>query len=292
MVVSFRGEAMKTALYACLLLVLSGCQSAFGPGTPSGLRPIAAPVTLGNQPIENALVTQRESIVGYKHGYSGSITIDSKILVDIQRAGACLHLRSEVIDVDTRFLYILESFETLYRMQVNARIGRAVSYRADMDQGEVSASLTVRGQPSPEASDSTLIFNILLEQLHLGGQTVRQDEVVLRYRLGDVVPEVTGEQADYAYSLRIVGETAVAGRPVVVARAEGYVWGEDKPMRIDGVIHFDQATGVATFSDTELRHLSSADDDTRIRVVRDLSLEQSGEGRGAPARSGKCLVET
>jgi len=272
---------MKIALYACLLLALSGCQSAFGPGAPAGLKPI-----------ENALVTQRESIVGYNQGYSGSITIDSKILVDIQRAGACLHLRSEVIDVDTRFLYILESFESLYRMQVNARIGRVVSYQADLDVGEVSASLTTRGQASPEASDSTLIFNILLEQLHLGGQTIRQDEVVLQYRLGDVVPQATGEQADYAYRLRIIGETSVAGRLVVVARAEGYVWGEDKPMGIDGVIHFDKATGVATFSDTQLRHLSGAEDDTRIRVVRDLSLDDSGEGRNAPARRGKCLVET
>lgn len=284
---------MRLVFFCATVLLLTGCQS---PGTPWGLRPIAAPVTFGNAPIVNATVHQRESIVGYKQGYSGSITVDSEIAVDVERAGACLHLRSEVLEVDTKFVYVLDFYQDLYRARFNARKGRSVSYKADLEVPTVTASVTTNGESSPQASDNTLIFSLLLEQLHLGGVTVAQDEVVLRYRLGDFIRYLEGEQADFTYSLRIVGETEVDGRPVVVARAEGHIWAETKPMGIDAVIHFDKATGVASHADTRLWHVSGADSDTRIRVVRDMVME-GGAGREAPDRNhasspkGKCQVE-
>ena len=55
-------------------------------------------------------------------------------------------------------------------------------------------------------------------------------------------------------------------------------------------------TGALNHSDTQLWHVSGADSDTRIRVVRDMVLE-SGPGAGSADRNqtktnrGKCQVE-
>jgi hypothetical protein len=54
---------MRIAVLAALALLLLACQ---GPAQFSDLRPIAAPVTLGNAPVVNALARDRETIVGYR----------------------------------------------------------------------------------------------------------------------------------------------------------------------------------------------------------------------------------
>lgn len=290
---------MKFVVYAFVILSLAGCQTILGPGLPSGLQPIEEPVTLGNVSVVNATVHQRESIVGYKQGQSGSITIDSEILVDVQRAGRCFYLRTEVLSVQSRFANIIETWAEIYRMQFAAREGRVISYEADLDTAEVSARLAREGAASPGQAANALVYNILLEQLHFGGETVAQGEELLRYRLGDQVAGLEKAQADLVYSLRAVGRAVVAGRPVIVAQAQGHIWAEDAPIAIDAVMYFDERSGVAVHSDTTLRHLSGEEADTRIRIVRDLNLEEprpDGNGTTAPARSpaapGKCQVET
>jgi hypothetical protein len=280
---------------AAAVLLLSGCGTFSGPGLPAGLEPIAAPVTLGNVPVAEATLHQRETIVGYKRGYSGSIVIESEIEVDLQRGGPCLYLRTEVVDVDSRFTNIIESWTNIYRMIFAAREGQEVWYEVDLDTAEVTASM-LKPEPSlPTTGDKSLVFNILLAPLHLGGETVAQGQELLRYRLGDLIPGLPADEAELTYTLKAVGRTVIEGRATVIARAEGHVWGDDAPMTIDQVVHFDEATGVALHSEAEFRSLP-AKDANRLRIVQDLDLESAartaGDSRGAarPEPLAHCQV--
>ena len=159
-----------------------------------------------------------------------------------------------------------------------------------------NASVARKGSTPVESSDPSLIFNVLLEQLHLGGETVRQGEEVLRYRLGDLLPYLRGEDAERTYSLRIVGSSDHEGRPVVVARAEGYIWAADEPMSIDGTHYFDIETGVALYTNTQLHHVSGSDTNSRVRFVRNLELRpprtaQAGSGEAKGLAWGECVNE-
>jgi hypothetical protein len=290
---------MRLAIFVgvTLTLAVTACQGPLDPGVSWSARPLAEPVTFGNAPIVNAQAHDVETIVGYKQGQSGSITVDSYIRVAIQRAGTCLNLRSEVLNVHTSFTQILEHWQAIYRMRFAARKGRIIDYVADMSDGTVTANVSQKGSIPVDTSDPTLIFNILLEQLHLGGETVSQDEEILRYRLGDLVPRLRGDDAERIYSLRVVGRSEHDGRQVVVARAEGYIWAEDEPMSIDATHLFDVATGVAIHSNTQLHHLSGSEANTRVRFVRDLELDPlrwAGSGRTSRADDlawGECSSE-
>jgi hypothetical protein len=292
-------KRMRFTIFAgmTLALAVAGCQGPLGSGIPWGTSPLAEPVTFGNAPIVNARAHDIETIVGYKQGQSGSITVESYNRIAIQRAGACLNLRSEVLNVHTTFHHILDYWEELYRMRFAARKGRIIDYVADMSEGTVTASVSDKGSSPVDTDDPTLIFNILLEQLHLGGETVSQDEEILRYRLGDLVPRLRGDDAERAYSLRVAGRSEHEGRQVVVAKAEGHIWANDEPLSIDAMHFFDVATGVAIHSNTQLHHLSGSDANTRVRFIRNLELDpvrRAESGRTFAAEDlawGECVSQ-
>ena len=260
---------MRIAVFFCMAVALAACQTTFGSGVTSSRQDIATPITLGNAPVVNGRAYDRLTITGYKQGHSGSISVVTETRIDVQRVGACVHLRTEVKKVKSEFRNIMEHWENIYRMQFSSRIGETVNYEADLDETEITAVETRRGNASPKIRDRVLIFSILVEQLHLGGETVVQNAELLRYRFGDLMPGLEPAQADLYYSLRAVGQAIFKERPVIVAETEGHIWIEDEPMAIDATVLIDIETGVSVHADTHLRNLSGEGRNTRIRMVRD-----------------------
>lgn len=134
-------------------------------------------------------------------------------------------------------------------------------------------------------------------QSHFGRATLRQDQEILRYRLGDIAPRLMGDDADLVYTGKVAGEATFEGRPVVVLRTNGGVLLEGELMRIKGIAYIDEATGVSVYTDARLVPIGDKSSNVTIRSVQRLEIEEwlranpaaAGKGEVGPCGGGRSV---
>mgnify|MGYP000359325334 CR=1 FL=1 len=276
---------MRRVLPLLFALFVTGCQLPSAPSAPSGLRPIEGSVTLGNVPVVASAATLTESVTGYDRGESGMVRIESRLRVNACRRGDHMAVGIEFTAVDSTFYNIQESWANWNRMLFAARVGQAWDYDVDLADGSAMVEWAGPGQVRRGAADGEAVFDVMTKQSHFGGVTLRQDEEILHYRLGDLVPGLAGEQAELSYTLRVAGRAVFEQRPVVVVRVSGAMQLDDKPLHVAGIIYLDEATGASLFTDTRLAEMTGDLSKPDVRVVHRLDVAgwpAAGTGAGQP----------
>jgi hypothetical protein len=189
------------------------------------------------------------------------------------------------VAVDSSFIYIREWWADLRRRFAAARIGQVWEYNVDLQRGSAEVRWTRSGKVTLAQADGEAIFDILTKQSHFGGMTLRQDQEILRYRLADLAPGLTGEEAELAFALQVVGRARFEDRPVVVVRSAGAVRLEGKLLDVRGIAYIDEATGISLYTDTRLAHRS--DDPARSDIRSVQRLEVGSWADAAAVTAGK-----
>lgn len=280
---------MRLAPLLLIASLLAACQTPSAPSAPSGLRPIEGSVTLGNVPVVASTATLTESVTGYDRGESGLVRIESRLRVNACRQGDHMAVGIEFTAVDSTFYNIQETWANWNRMLFAARVGQAWDYAIDLADGSAMVEWDGPGAVRRGAADGQALFDVLTKLSHFGGATLRQDEEILRYRLGDLLPGLAGELADRSYVLQVAGRAVFEERPVVVVRVSGAMQLDDKPLHVAGIIYVDEATGASLFTDTRLAEMTGDLSKPAVRVVHRLDVAGwPAAGTGADERPPVC----